>query len=71
MIVSEGDPFFVMLGLATTQELLHELEVRGRLGAQDDRPAEFREAHADLKVTAQGLLDRLPRTVLDHRVLAS
>jgi len=68
VIVFEGDPFFVMLGLATTRELLHELEVRG---AQAGRPAELHDASADLKATAQGLLDWLPRPVLDHRVLAS
>jgi hypothetical protein len=71
MMLADADSFYAMLGLATTRELLHELEVRGRLGGEVGRSAELHEANADLRVTVQGLLERLPRPVLDHRVLAS
>lgn len=60
-----------LLGLATTRELLRELEVRGAVGVLDERFARHREALRALEHMAARLGASLPRTVLEYRTVDS
>jgi hypothetical protein len=52
-----------LLGLASTRQLLEELDVRGRVPQPGDEP----EGSKGLHVFARFLLDTLPATMLDYR----
>lgn len=59
------------LGLATTRELLIELETRGAIGALDVALARHREALRQLDEGARRLRMAMPPAVLDYRTVDS
>lgn len=60
-----------LLGLATTRELLRELEVRGAAGVLDEGLARHRDALRALEHTSSRLVGLLPAAVLDYRAVGS
>jgi hypothetical protein len=57
------------LGLATTRELLAELQVRGQVGALERRGEPIDYGHDRLDRAASRLLATVPAEVLDYRTV--
>ncbi len=55
------------LGLATTRELLAELETRGAIGRLDEALSRHAQSLRQLEVSARQLRVDLPAAVLDYR----
>lgn len=68
MSVVDGE---ARLGLATTRELLIELEARGASGALDVELSRHREALRQLDEGARRLRMAMPPVVLDYRAVDS
>lgn len=59
------------LGLATTRELLLELESRGRVTLSDPSAAYWKPGKVELRLSASQLLRQLPDELLNYRTKGS
>lgn len=60
-----------LLGLASTRELLREIEVRAAVGRLDGEQQSYGAALLRLEQIASGLLAGMPQAVLDYRTVGS